>query len=94
MLFGNREGWRLSASTMCWRNPAHSASGATIGPPIQNRVAILPSSPAFWWHAMHFGIRILDNVHIIVHNTQSIYFIPPSHWDASNRNASYWHAEN
>ena len=53
---------------MCWRNAAHSASGATIGPPIQNRVAILPSSPAFWWGAVHCGICILGNVRIIVHN--------------------------
>ncbi len=50
---------------MCWRNAAHSASGATIGPPIQNRVAILPSSPAFWWGAVHCGICISGNVRVL-----------------------------
>ena len=32
-------------------------------------VQILPSSPAFWWRAVHCGICILENACIIVHNT-------------------------
>ena len=50
---------------MCWCNAAHSASGATIGPPIQNRVAILRSSPAFWCGAVHCGICISGNVRVL-----------------------------